>query len=99
VDKLLEKYNFNNGYARFVTDLDNPNFKMWVNPFVKEFVKKQDETLYLFPMGTLKEFKLNLMCLMFYYGTFFKGLNCGNNEELRDKFKKIGVRGVIDDNC
>ena len=91
VDKLLEKYTSDDGYARFITDLDSPNFKMWINPFNREFVKKEDDTLYLFPMSTLKEFKLNLMCLIFYYGGYFKGLNCGDNEELRDKFRKMGL--------
>jgi len=97
VDKLLEKYTPDDGYARFVTDLDSPNFKMWVNPFLKEFIKKEDETLYLFPMKTMEKFKSNLESLIFYYMGHFKGLDCGNNEKLKDKFHEMGFL-IVEDN-
>jgi len=95
VNKLLEKYTPDNGYARFITDLDSPNFKMWVNPFLKEFIKKEDGTLYLFPMKTMEEFDFNLGYLGFYYVEHFKGFYCGDNEKLKDEFRKMGYGYLI----
>ncbi len=95
VDKLLEKYTSDDGYARFITDLDSPNFKMWVNPFLKEFIKKEDGTLYLFPMKTMEEFDFNLGYLGLYYAEHFKGFHCGDNEKLKDEFRKMGYGYLI----
>ncbi|MDI9606843.1 MAG: hypothetical protein QM228_01130 [Atribacterota bacterium] len=89
------KYNVEDGYARFLLDL---NCKIWVNPFLKEFVKREGEETYIFPVKTKEKFKSELDFLCFYYADYFKGLDCGDNQKLKDAFIGIGCESILKEN-